>query len=146
MAEGSETYMGLAVPLFGESEIQQQTLGNDILSLTGAASQTGDFLVCQSSAGAEKFVVDKDGDLVLAGKIDTMVLGTIAIGTLASNASTTVALTGITTGHIVNVFSRASSTVPLPVVWAAGANSLGVGAPSVALAAVTLNYWMFTTA
>ena len=69
MAEGSETYNGLGVPLFGESEIQQQTVGNDILTLTGAASMTGDFLVLQTSAGVEKVVIESTGDVNL-GKTD----------------------------------------------------------------------------
>ena len=65
MAEGTDTYMGLAVPLYGESEITQQTLGNDILSITGAASQTGDFLVLQNSSGTERFVVEDGGNVVI---------------------------------------------------------------------------------
>jgi len=61
MAEGNKSYEGLAVPLFGESEIEQQVAATDILTLTGAASQTGDFLVCQNSTGAEKFVISSAG-------------------------------------------------------------------------------------
>lgn len=39
MAEGTETYKGLAVPLVGESEIKQVTAATDILTLT--AGYTG---------------------------------------------------------------------------------------------------------
>ncbi|KKK54417.1 hypothetical protein LCGC14_3084970, partial [marine sediment metagenome] len=46
MAEGTKTYEGLAVPLFGESEIKQQDITKDILTLTSYASNTSDFLVC----------------------------------------------------------------------------------------------------
>ena len=140
------TYMGLAVPLFGESQIEQQTLGNDILTLTGAASQTGDFLVCENSAGTEKFWVDKDGGVSMGGKIEKMVIGSIALASLASNASATVALSGITTGHVVMIFGRGATTQPLPMVWPSAADKLGYGAPAVACAATTVNYWMFTTA
>jgi len=65
MAEGSSTYKGLAVPLFGESEIKQVTAANDILSVTGVSAQTGDYLVLQDSSGVEDFVFNKDGTLVL---------------------------------------------------------------------------------
>lgn len=146
MAAGTGTYEGLAVPLFGESTIEQQTLATDILTVKGASGQTGDFLVCQTSAGVEKFVADKDGNVSLAGRIAKMVLGTIALASLASNASATVALSGITTGHLVAIFARGATTQPLPMVWASDANKLGYGAPAVACAATTVNYWMFTTA
>lgn len=61
MAEGTDTFAGLAVPLLGESEIKQQTVGNDILTITGKSGQTGDFLVCQTSAGTEKVVFSAAG-------------------------------------------------------------------------------------
>lgn len=63
MATGTNTYEGLAVPLFGESQITQQTAANDILTLTGADTMTGDFLVCENSAGTELFVINSDGDI-----------------------------------------------------------------------------------
>lgn len=61
MAEGNETYEGLAVPLFGESEIEQQTAATDILTITGAGSQSGDFLVCQTNTGTENLVISSSG-------------------------------------------------------------------------------------
>jgi hypothetical protein len=67
MAEGTKTYMGLAVPLYGESEIQQQALATDILTLTGATSQSGDFLVCQGATGTEYFVVASSGSITARG-------------------------------------------------------------------------------
>ena len=65
MSEGTRTYQGLAVPLLGECEITQQTAATDILSVTGAASQTGDFLVLQNSSGTELNVIDANGDINL---------------------------------------------------------------------------------
>jgi hypothetical protein len=147
MAEGNDTYKGLAVPLYGQSEIIQQTLGEDIITLTGASSQTGDFLVCQSSAGAEKFVADKDGNVELGGKVSKMVLGTVALGSLASDASATVALSGITTDHVVGIFNRAAQTTSgFPVVWPADTNKLGYGAAGKACASLTVSVWFFATA
>lgn len=61
MTKGTKTYEGLAVPLLGESEIVQQTLGTDILTITGAGSQTGDFLVCSASDGTENLVISSSG-------------------------------------------------------------------------------------
>ena len=65
MAPGSNAYKGLAVPLHGESQIRQITAANDILTMTGIASQSGDYLVMEDSSGVEDFVFNKDGTLVL---------------------------------------------------------------------------------
>lgn len=67
MTVGTNTYMGLAVPIAGESEIKQQTVGNDILTITGKTSQTGDFLVCRIAAGTEVFSVDVSGNVAIGG-------------------------------------------------------------------------------
>jgi hypothetical protein len=69
MADGTRTYEGRALPLKGEGVIQQETAATDILTIEGAASQTGDFLVCRTSALAEEFSVDKDGDVVIGDNL-----------------------------------------------------------------------------
>lgn len=89
MAEGSDTYKGLAVPLFGDFEIKQRTAANDIMSITGASGQSGDFIVCQQSDGTEVFAVDSGGQLVAA---DFPVFN----GTVVTTAPTT----GLTTGEL----------------------------------------------
>jgi hypothetical protein len=64
MAEGNDTYFGLGVPLFGESEIKQLAGDEavDILTLTGSTGTlTGDFLVAQTGSGTEEFVVSASG-------------------------------------------------------------------------------------
>lgn len=66
MTEGTHTFMGLGVPLLGESEIKQQTAATDILTLTGASSQSGDFLVLQDSSGNELLSVNSKGEVSLA--------------------------------------------------------------------------------
>ena len=153
MATGDLTFMGLAVPLYGESNITQQTAATDILTITGAGSQSGDFLVCENSSGTEKFVVDSNGavtvasSLSLSSQISKMVLGTVALASLASNASATVALTGLATSNAVMIFpTAATTTAAQPVVWVAGANSLGYGAGGATTAAMTVNVWYFATA
>jgi len=61
MAEGTNTYKGLAVPLQGESEITQLHAATDIVTLTANSSITGDFFICQTSAGTELFQIQNDG-------------------------------------------------------------------------------------
>src|SRR3989304_3297692 len=67
MAEGSSSYMDMAAPLYPKDgvEIKQQGASSavDILTLTAAASGTGDFLVAQNSSGTELFVIDSAGAL-----------------------------------------------------------------------------------
>ena len=59
MAEGTSTFTGLSLPRLGEYEQVQQTIATDIVTLTGKASMSGDFLVCQNSSGTELFVINK---------------------------------------------------------------------------------------
>jgi hypothetical protein len=61
MAEGISTFMGLGLPLNGESEIKQQSISYDILTLTSAASNTSDYLVFQNSDGTELMRIEDDG-------------------------------------------------------------------------------------
>ena len=96
MAEGNKTFMGLAVPLFGEAEIQQQTAATDILTLTGAASQTGDFLVLQNSTGAELLVISSSGAITLV--TGGMTFAGVIANTLSSTAANAVELS-ITSTH-----------------------------------------------
>ena len=61
MTEGTSSYEGLAVGLFGEHEITQLDITKDILTLTSTTSNTSDFLVCQDVDGTEPFVIEDDG-------------------------------------------------------------------------------------
>jgi hypothetical protein len=70
MATGTSTYMGLAMPLNGESQITGQTAATDILTITGASSQSGDYLVIENSAGTELFVINSDGDIAIITNFD----------------------------------------------------------------------------
>ncbi len=95
MATGTNTYEGLAVPLFGESQITQQTAATDILTLTGADTMTGDFLVCENSAGTELFVVNSTGSIVL-GKTSQSTFSRLRLAILESAPSSA----GLTKGDI----------------------------------------------
>jgi len=61
MTVGTSTYKGLAVPLFGESELKQDTAATDFVTLTGDSSISGDFLVCRAGS-TEVFVIGKGGE------------------------------------------------------------------------------------
>ena len=61
MATGSNTYNGLGVPILGESVITGQTAATDILTITGASSQSGDYLVVRDTNSSELMYIDKDG-------------------------------------------------------------------------------------
>lgn len=65
MTTGSSTYMGLAVPLFGEFVVTQTTGATDIMTIEGGDGQTGDFIVARTSAGTERFVVQDGGNVVI---------------------------------------------------------------------------------
>jgi hypothetical protein len=69
MTVGTGTFMGLAMPLSGEAEMKQSALATDILTITGATSQSGDFLVCRVVGGTEKFSIDVSGNVIAAGTV-----------------------------------------------------------------------------
>ena len=149
MAEGISTYMGLAVPLSGESEIQQVTLGNDILTLSGVASQTGDFLVCQNSSGTEVFYVDVSGNVVSAADVQSATLTVTGIGTLdftAANVGThTFTVTGLTSNDVV-VISPREATDGLLAVDLVAANVLSIRNGTSEQANVEVNYLVVSKA
>jgi hypothetical protein len=62
MATGTDTAPGgLGVPLYGDSEIKQRTAATDILTITGASGQTGDFFVCRVDGDTEVMSVEDSG-------------------------------------------------------------------------------------
>jgi hypothetical protein len=107
MAEGKDTYLGLGVPLFGDFEMFQRTAATDHMTITGATSHTGDFIVCQGSTGTEAFVVEDSGRIVSAD-------WPVFVGTVA----TTIPTTGLTSGTI--FFYEAANVRQLAVADAAG--------------------------
>ena len=118
MAEGNKTTREIGVPLNGESEIKQITAATDILTLTGASGQTGDFLVCQNSSGTEKFVFDVNGKITAAGGVGITAGSYLNIGSTVSTAPTT----GLTKGDLFLFFSNSSPQ--LAVCTSTAANTL----------------------
>jgi len=108
MAEGSKGYKGLAVPLYGESEIVQQTAATDILTLTAVTGASGDFLVAQTAGGGEVFVVGAAGELTVAGAVD-ITANRLTFG--AAVGTTTAPTTGLTKGEMFMVWSSATHPV-----------------------------------
>ena len=115
MAEGTSTFEGLAVPLFGEYEQTQQTIANDMVTLTGKASMSGDFLVCQNSTGTELFILNKDGDIeatdiVASGDVQSATLTCTGIGTFdltaADVGTATFAVSGLISNDVVILSPR----------------------------------------
>ena len=97
MTVGVNTYDGLAVPLFGESEIIGQTAATDILTITGASSQSGDFLTLRDTNGTELMSIESEGDVVLKKHSDHTDFAKLALA-LLHTAPTSAA--GLTTGDL----------------------------------------------
>src|SRR3989304_6929589 len=89
MAEGTSTFMGLSPALLGESEIKQQTAATDIVTITGVAGQTGDYIVAQNSTGTEHFVVSSSGLVTATGLSLSGVAAFTGAVTMARVSSTT---------------------------------------------------------
>ena len=94
MTVGDKTFKGLAVPLSGEFEVTQITLGTDFMTMTGASGMTGDFLVLRNSSGTELLAIDANG------AFEGLVISGSSKGVGFSSIATTAATTGITKGDI----------------------------------------------
>jgi hypothetical protein len=158
MAEGTNSYMGIAAALNGENTFTAINSDNDVITIQGASGQAGDLLVVQTSTPTEVFIVGSTGaatlgsTLVVSGsssfgsQIAKMVLSTVALASLASNATASVALTGITTKCVaIPLGIAASTTGAMPVVWVNAADKLGYGAAGTETTAQTVAIWYFAT-
>ena len=136
MAEGTRTFMGLAVPLSGESEIKQVTAATDILTLTGITSQTGDFLVCQDVDGTENFVVSSSG---LISSVVGMSLTTIA-------ASGMITASGLSSSGTEAALKITVSSTGAIAAGATQANGILIAPSSKATFNAAFAYWSSTAA
>lgn len=138
MPEGTKTYKGLAVPLYGESEIKQVTAATDIVTLTAITGASGDFIVCQTAGGGEVFVVAAAGELT-AGSLtyaSKFTVTKLQMGTAGS--PTTAPTTGLTKGEMFVVWKSAThpvlgmcvSTATQLVQYIAGFNADTLGIPA----------------
>jgi len=112
MAEGSDTFKGLAVPLNGNFEITGQVAATDIMTITGAASQSGDFIVCQTQNGTERFVVEDGGRVKIGAEY-------LNFGTVPTTAPTT----GLSVGDVfllqtaANTYYLAAADATSQTIW-----------------------------
>lgn len=117
MAEGKDTYMGLGVPLFGCFEIQGRSTSLDLMTLTAAGGGTGDFIVCQNSAGTEMFVVEDDGATTVGGGGVTITSGGLTV--TAGGATITAGDLTVTAGDVSvgdGYYLRFAGTIPTTAV------------------------------
>lgn len=111
MTVGTSGFMGLAVPLFGESELKQDTAATDFVTLTGDSSISGDFLVCRAGT-TEKAWITSAGKVYLVGGLESaanVVLATTKTLKFSTPISTAVPTTGLAQGEILLVMK---STTP----------------------------------
>jgi hypothetical protein len=104
MTTGNKQGMaGGSVPTYGESELVQQTAATDFLTLTGASSMTGDFLVLRNSSNTELWYVVAAGRQIMAVTHS----GTSA---LASLDITTTDATTYSSGYGAAIYLRATNS------------------------------------
>jgi len=108
MPAGTDTYKGLAVPLYGHSNMEGVTAATDILTIDGPASMSGDYIVFRDSANAELSYFSSLGSLTYPGAIGAsgVILGKGTVGQTAFARlrlpilSTAPASAGLTKGDI----------------------------------------------
>lgn len=76
MTTGTSSWHGLGMGLNGEYEMTQIVAGTDFLTLTGASSISGDFLVFRQSDGTELSYIDSKGAFYVRNSVtDTAAAG-----------------------------------------------------------------------
>lgn len=154
MATGTDTFEGLALPLLGSYQQEQQAIADDMVTLTGKASMSGDFYVCENSTGTELFIINKDGDieatdLVLSGDVQGATLTCTGIGTIdyaAAIAGTySYAVAGLTTDDVV-LLSPRETTVGLLVVDLVASGELSIRGSAEETGNVECNYLVIAKA
>lgn len=130
MAEGTRTWDGMAVPLLGESEIKQQDVTADVLTITLGTAATGDAFVVQNVSGTELFVIGPAGELTTTGTVT----GSLTFAGATGAAGVILAKTG--TGQ--TTFSR----LRLPILETAPA-SAGLTKGDIWLAKATTDVYRF---
>jgi hypothetical protein len=128
MPEGIHTYNGLGVPLFGEAEIKQQTAATDILTLTGATSMSGDFIVLQNSTGGEIFVIGSAGNIDLAVASSTATNYGVKLALSASAVAAAVVEYESGVGGVTTTFLQVNGSLAPSYLLSVGATAAGIGA------------------
>ncbi len=103
MAAGTDTYMGLAVPLNGDFTITSRTAATDVLTLKQQATPTGKAINVTDSAGSTIF-------------------GVTALGRVLMKVFTTRPTTGLTKGEMMVLIH--TSTPKIGICYSAAANGI----------------------
>lgn len=120
MTVGSTQYKGMAVPLRGECDITQITAATDFITLTGAASISGDFLVCRGSTGTEYAYITSAGKAHFAGGLS---LGTNLLR-FSAVITTALATTALGVGDMYLVMKSSTPQLAVQIAAASTANVL----------------------
>lgn len=107
MATGTDSFMGKAMPILGNTTLTGETAADDILTITAATSQSGDYFVCENSTGTEHFVISSSGlvtmtSMSVSGTITKTVSSSAANGLVISVTSTGAMAAGYTVGANAN--------------------------------------------
>lgn len=146
MAAGTDTMQGNYVPLLPANGfvIAQQTASSatDLMTLRRAASASGNSLQVQNSSSSNVFNIGS------TGMIRQQVLGSLAIASIASNASATYALSGITTADVVSLYVTTGHATGNGTLIANchTADKITVWAMGGSVAAASAAVWYFRTA
>lgn len=92
MAAGTDTYLGLAVPLYGDFTITSRTAATDIVTIKQAATPTGRPFSITDSTG-------------------TLVVGISALGRILTKVFTTRPTTGLTKGEMMTLFHNSTPKI-----------------------------------
>lgn len=128
----------------GNIVIVSSTASDDLIALTQAGTPTGNAFVLKDSTTDHKKTFQIDAN----GRIRTMCLGTVAIGDIASNASTSFSLAGLTTDDAVWLFPLKVLTTGagVAIAYAQGTTRVDVYAHGASVASNTYAVWAFRTA
>ena len=128
MAEGNENYKGLAVPLWGESEITQVTAATDMLTLTRITGGTGDYLVLQDDGGTETFVINSAGAITTEHTTEKYFAGGAVIPAAQylrwSAGVSSAPTTGLTKGDMFVALGGAQTAAQIGICISTAANTI----------------------
>ena len=109
MTAGSTSYEGLAVPLNGESTIQQVTGGTDILTLQRISGGTGNFVNLLDNGGTSLYKVSSAGAVTATGVSSTANITLTTGKHIRFGAVTTAPTTGLLKGEFMVAFASATT-------------------------------------
>lgn len=125
----------------GNIVITSGLAADNLISATQASTPTGNAIQILNSSGSKVFQVNS------SGAIRTMVLGTYAIASIASNASASYTVTGVTTddGVVIIPLKTLATGDGVMSGFAQGANRVDIFAAGASVSANTVAIWAIRT-